>query len=171
MTTEQDCVNYMCQTPMWSSAASFNNICDTFDKFKTLIDQWSQWKVEDIVNLADNITILPTSSFNNGVMICNFTKNGKNGTAYGWARPKGMTTPGPCVLPFNTNGKVVFIVPQSGNNEADKLISNTSSSPILYNTICSFADGLIHVLPSKDFNCICAIDPLNGGFEFYSLYF
>lgn len=157
--SEATVINESCQCTAWSGGASFYTTMDTFAKLQAQLDAWAQFTLADLADLksgASSISILPATVFQNGVLTLHYSLNGKDGLTYGWARHYGMTGDGPApTVNFGATGKSALIIPGSGLNQADQIITyNSGYQNTMYNPVCTIGDGFVHILPGSDFRLL-----------------
>lgn len=172
--SEAAVIDESCQQSAWSGGVSFYPIMDTFAKLEAQLNDWARFTLADLDGIADNLQILPTSAFDNGVLTLRYVLNGKTALAYGHGRYYGQTGNGPVSLQnFGQTGKVALIIPGSGLNEGDKIITNTSAyQSILYNPVCTIGDGIVHILPGQDFRLLAGTNGkgyLRDAIDYYLL--
>lgn len=153
--SEADVINESCQTAAWSGGISFYPPMTSFAALQAQLDAWSLFTAADLEGVPVNMVILPGSGITNGMATINATVNGKPLTVYGWSRPFGMNLPGPCTMPFGTNGKCSLMIPGSGNNQGDAIVMlNSGYQAIMYNTLNTLGDTMVYIPPGSDFRSL-----------------
>lgn len=147
--SEAEVINDACQQTPWYPGASFYPPIDTFAGLEAQLKEWAQFSFADLLDAAC-IEILPETLFQNGILTLHFRLNGKDALAYGWARNHGMTEDGPSGV-FGQTDKAALVIPGSGDNQADAIVSNTGYQAILYDRVCPIGDGIVYVRPGTDF--------------------